>query len=1465
MIEQYIKVLTSKDYQQQMKISIDNATEMLHDVLNRIEKNRVQDRPTPFSSQMLSYQCAKKAEYTIGKAGIGPYALNNAHHVLTQLTEFKMADTMFNRVFQTDRLDKQYDNDGSGRRVLDWLSGLINAFVDIAKDPFIIRLNVNAFTYNITAYLIRMGYGESTFMLLNQPILIDLAREILNVRGNFGKPKNVNQFKLEQDVADRVLHKYGLDLESVRNEARDLLEMNETSADIPASAYLSEYKNEAFKLFEKVIDGNATENEKKEANYRAAVLFYAFSNPAQSVSDLVKYSKIDTKKHGKNIAEWDMYQRGMMQLIEDPNFGMGQVERFYKDTFIFVKTRNTISNSSIFARELFRANQVFKDRLNNILKVMGKNSKLNTESLNRIVASMETAIKAHYINEMFLSTGRYTDLHDLFYGDKSIPKRLLKLKSDIKRGLYPDLLNPDGSIANEFLNFIFPNIIKNDPTINRPDTIETRLSTNPDINRQNEIIYSWDELLHHPNEEIQTLAEDLIFYAFYTSGDQTSPNSFFKYVPYMWRVVSGYGWYIDRLLSQEQDADLSMIFDDEIFLNNWQDETLVPTVPYATRMEVPNPVGLSWETISRQGIPATKTIPGTNTHPQLLFIGDMDRDSDLYIRPNAYVRLSDETVLAVHPPFVKIKYAPSYNINGTIVYKLIGYRIYKTRSGRIRYVPVYSMVSKRGYNYKGNRIVEYGIGAHFEFNEFVDNVDAPIGPQDILKDSFMKSLRKANLSEQLQKQLIKDLETFVPISEYYQMISASDYSSSDLYESFYEQQEDEDDSTQTPAKPKPAPTQQPVSTKKKMTVEEFAEEWSKAEGWSVEHFYRKVLPRINEAWNIRFMYITDANVSPVAKYRMDMVYGNEKRDGVTAESTLDAIKRGERTSTTRYESDGNIPYWMIPKTGDVIKFYNKTTGESILCVVTRPMRKLTDYIQSTVPSSVKENHKQISDTLGGSTGEEGSARAESEIKDAVKKYKEGLTMEQVLEGVEPVFTEEEIQQIKSGLKGSNLRVMSVSRFTDPAFYAKEIIEALKRNAQKPFTDPSRFNAIELWTKHDGEPIQKILQACRLYKIAPMVSFSITGLGDTALEKGVLKYDTLIDMIQKLIESGELNPATTTIRLDPILVGYTNMDDIKNIVRRCKALGLKKYVTSLVQSYGYLEGTNRDRSVVSGINKALAEQNQKYDWDKYYGFITKEDAMVSDRFTSEYTRTHPRASYLEKLSVGFANRIRVVSWDSIGKVHFTPKFEYIDQIGQILLQIQKENPDIILETCSFTIPGLKASACLDPLIIERLVGVDVTRKDGTYDRDTSRPDCMCYGAHQDMYRMNEKKCFSSCAYCYAAQSGTNNTTYYDNEGNLIDRPLTRVSGQFIGQSQNPFDGVKREWSYDDVLDLFSDGTPNIDRTWITQQIIDILQQSGYSIDQISNIVDQFYQEVELDTQDPDVILNKIYEFICKHGF
>ena len=79
--------------------------------------------------------------------------------------------------------------------------------------------------------------------------------------------------------------------------------------------------------------------------------------------------------------------------------------------------------------------------------------------------------------------------------------------------------------------------------------------------------------------------------------------------------------------------------------------------------------------------------------------------------------------------------------------------------------------------------------------------------------------------------------------------------------------------------------------------------------------------------------------TPSARGKMTFSYGANKRDDIKSNTTLEAIKNGERTATTRYESDGHINYWKNLKVGDIIEWEGQN-GEKVLVEVTKPLHKL---------------------------------------------------------------------------------------------------------------------------------------------------------------------------------------------------------------------------------------------------------------------------------------------------------------------------------------------------------------------------------------------------------------------------------------------------------------------------------------------------------------------------------------------
>lgn len=73
--------------------------------------------------------------------------------------------------------------------------------------------------------------------------------------------------------------------------------------------------------------------------------------------------------------------------------------------------------------------------------------------------------------------------------------------------------------------------------------------------------------------------------------------------------------------------------------------------------------------------------------------------------------------------------------------------------------------------------------------------------------------------------------------------------------------------------------------------------------------------------------------------QMKQSYDNEKRDDINAATTIDAIRLGERTATTRYAKHGHIAYLQQAKVGDIIKLTG-ADGSIAMVRVIKPLTKL---------------------------------------------------------------------------------------------------------------------------------------------------------------------------------------------------------------------------------------------------------------------------------------------------------------------------------------------------------------------------------------------------------------------------------------------------------------------------------------------------------------------------------------------
>lgn len=711
MLDAYMKVLLTKDNTNSLKLSIDNATENVKEVLRDIE-GPSSYHPTPFEVYSPTYQEARKAEYTGGKAGIGPFALNNAHHILTQLTKLSMVRNEFTSTLDIWNIGGIYDTPVAGMkrggRILDWLSAMINGFVDIAKDPYIVRLNVNSWTYNMVSFLLRTGKGKQTFYFVAQPILKEMAEAVIKTKGKYGIDRTKTPTQLENEAIESVLDKY--DPTKKYRKKYEFINGNENSRANEYRDLFSTYQKENGEYTSRTRELlKLNKEEISNFNEEQVRIYYAWKalKPyADSLANLVKYSKVDTKKTGKTFAEQQTYYNGMWAMTEDSNFADGEIERFYKDTFIAKKTENSIPfGTSIFKNLLLRNTDTFLSKKDIMLSLLGRKNNADSKLLNALISGMEAQIKSGFFNQFIYQNG--IDINGMFTGKMSMAKRINNFKHEILKG-NPKLsrfLNNDGTINNDFINYLIPNI-----DYNGLDFIDTSSLLDSDQSQANNLINYWRELLEDPEPKVSQLFKDLVVYAFITSGDNPTMNSFFQYVPNSYKMSIGYTDYIQTKLDELSNGVDQSIVRDDLFLNNWQNDKLVKPV------DLYNKKGAKLYSIS---------LNDQSVVPNIIMGERQDKTDKSAIRPSNWIKMMDidnegqtkERSFPIFYPYIKINDGLGHTPANYHVYSLIGYKqAADPDTKRLNYIPIYGLVSKKGYKYRGHTVVEYGKESQFDFN-----------------------------------------------------------------------------------------------------------------------------------------------------------------------------------------------------------------------------------------------------------------------------------------------------------------------------------------------------------------------------------------------------------------------------------------------------------------------------------------------------------------------------------------------------------------------------------------------------------------------------------------------------------------------------------------------------------------------------------------------------------------------------
>jgi hypothetical protein len=552
LLDMYMTVLNDKSNVHETKASLDAPTEKLKSgALKAVRAAITSKNESPFYELSPSYQLNKKHEYTGGKAGIAPFALNNVHHVLTQLFNIDFATNTKGEFkgalgkYGFGTLSEIHGKDGF--RILDWLSAMINAHVDVAKDPYIIELNVTQPTYNMTNFLLRSGMGEGTFYFLPQPILKEYVTEMEKLNGRYGIDKTKSNFTLRRDAVTALKNKYIENARVLAGDNKSKLSLLEELDNVDERSGLNK-AGDPYVFTIKFLNDQLTSFKNKTNDfdyfYNQLLILNAYQELtpfAEELSELVHISQIDTKKFGNSFALQQRFLYRVRNMLSSTSaFDKEDLIRLFEDSFLDAKLRNSVIAGNELAKDmLITSTDAFNQEMESIMSKTNHSKTKDETFIKNVSNGIEAFVRSKFFTEYAADNAEnpYMDTYNLFYnnpsaGTLSMANRFAKIKSDMINGKYPEFIDKEGRIVDDFINYLSAQPKTENDLWNIPDVIGRNVPIGTDKYLQDKLTSYWNELINNKQyPELAQFGKDLVYYAFVTSGGNTKLNSIFHLVP----------------------------------------------------------------------------------------------------------------------------------------------------------------------------------------------------------------------------------------------------------------------------------------------------------------------------------------------------------------------------------------------------------------------------------------------------------------------------------------------------------------------------------------------------------------------------------------------------------------------------------------------------------------------------------------------------------------------------------------------------------------------------------------------------------------------------------------------------------------------------------------------------------------------------------------------------------------------
>lgn len=466
-----------------------------------------------------------------------------------------------------------------GVEVASILGAYMNAIVDAAKDPFIVRANLNQYTAGTAFTLIRAGFSSDWVVsFIGQPIIQDVIEAQNNKEGRFGTVEYDVEKGRAISAIEQVLIKHGL-------------------TDVTEEAFKSDEKFETLRK-NKESDIATTTEELADSikgggnpamQLKVLKQFLEFQGKSKDLNDLIKVAKADVSGATKSLTSAKL-AHNLLNKVSGANDAKGlepitNTNKFLGVTaedgrVIFKKGEegkmigryfeNSVEASlerfsDLFITSTLAAESTWED----LAYMAGYTELVTNQSLEEFVDKVSNEIYASVTTKKSLFNISPEELKNILYGYGKVgpgSKAQLGIAARVQAA------KASGYTDNLLLNSLSVRV----GVEGSPDNVI--LPNNDTIKETKDVLYhAWNELLAFKGDP--TLGVDLIKYTFYKSGFSKTVGDFSEHIPQDWLKANGFhGDMVAANLELANNSSLLQGSTESIVKHMYKNNKLVPTI-----------------------------------------------------------------------------------------------------------------------------------------------------------------------------------------------------------------------------------------------------------------------------------------------------------------------------------------------------------------------------------------------------------------------------------------------------------------------------------------------------------------------------------------------------------------------------------------------------------------------------------------------------------------------------------------------------------------------------------------------------------------------------------------------------------------------------------------------------------------------------------------------------------------------